>query len=59
MNIYFSGLGGVGIGPLAEIAFDAGHSVVGSDTTESPLTAELTARGITVNIGQDGSCFRT
>jgi len=59
MNIYFSGLGGVGIGPLAEIAFDAGHTVTGSDSTESPLTKELTARGITVTIGQDGSFLRS
>ena len=58
MNIYFSGLGGVGIGPLAEIAHDAGHSVIGSDLAEGPLTRELTARGVTVNIGQDGTFLR-
>ena len=58
MNIYLSGLGGVGIGPLAQIAFDAGHSVSGSDISESPLTEELVARGITVQIGQDGSFLR-
>ena len=55
MNIYFSGLGGVGIGPLAEIAHDAGYSVQGSDTTDGLLTRELAARGIQVNIGQDGT----
>ena len=27
MNIYFCGIGGVGLGPLAEIARDAGHVV--------------------------------
>lgn len=59
MNIYFSGLGGVGIGPLAEIAYDAGHTVMGSDLAESPLTHELDSRGITVNIGQDGTFLRT
>ena len=58
MNIYFSGLGGVGIGPLAEIAHDAGHTVIGSDMAEGPLTRELTARGVTVNIGQDGTFLR-
>lgn len=58
MNVYFSGLGGVGIGPLAEIAHDAGHTVLGSDLTESPLTRQLENRGITVNIGQDGSFLR-
>lgn len=54
MNIYFSGIGGVGIGPLAEIAHDAGYSVQGSDSGESLLTRELQARGIDVTIGQDG-----
>lgn len=58
MNIYFSGLGGVGIGPLAEIAHDAGYTVTGSDLAEKPLTRELQARGITVSIGQDGAFLR-
>ncbi len=55
MNIYFSGIGGVGIGPLAEIANDAGYNVVGSDLEESLMTSELRQKGIAVNIGQDGS----
>jgi len=55
MNIYFSGIGGVGIGPLAEIAFDAGYLVTGSDLEETLTTQELRARGITINIGQDGT----
>ena len=58
MNIYFSGLGGVGIGPLVEIARDAGHTIMGSDMTEGLLTEELRAEGILVNIGQDGSFLR-
>ena len=55
MNIYFSGIGGVGIGPLAEIAYDAGHSVAGSDISNTLITAQLDQKGILVNIGQDGS----
>ncbi len=58
MNVYFSGLGGVGIGPLTQIARDAGHTVVGSDLEESMTTKELQSQGISVNIGQDGSFFR-
>lgn len=54
MNIYFSGIGGVGIGPLAEIAHDAGFDVIGSDLEESLMTQELRQKGIDVNIGQDG-----
>ena len=59
MNIYFSGLGGVGIGPLVEIARDAGHTIMGSDLNESLLTEELRAQGVAVNIGQDGSFLRS
>lgn len=55
MVIYFSGIGGVGIGPLAEIAHDAGYTVIGSDVAESPMTAQLSSRGVNVHIGQDGS----
>lgn len=59
MNVYFSGLGGVGIGPLAEIARDAGLNVMGSDATESLLTEELRQQGVVVNIGQDGSFLQS
>jgi UDP-N-acetylmuramate--alanine ligase len=55
MNIYFSGIGGVGIGPLAEIALDAGYTIQGSDMRESPIIHKLQARGVTVSIGQDGT----
>jgi UDP-N-acetylmuramate--alanine ligase len=54
MNIFFSGIGGVGIGPLAEIAHDAGYSVQGSDATEGLLTRELRGRGMRITIGQEG-----
>jgi len=55
MNIYFSGLGGVGIGPLVEIARDTGHTIMGSDISESLITEELRKQGVVVNIGQDGT----
>ena len=58
MNIYFSGLGGVGIGPLVEIARDIGHTVIGSDLFEGLVTDELRTQGVEVNIGQDGSFLR-
>lgn len=54
MKIYFSGIGGVGIGPLAEIAADAGYDVIGSDQQEGLMTKQLRERGISVDIGQDG-----
>ncbi len=55
MNVYFSGIGGVGIGPLAEIAIDIGYRVQGSDLEESPTTRLLKKRGVLVNDTQDGS----
>jgi len=54
MNIYFSGIGGVGIGPLAEIAHDAGYDVSGSNLVETLVTKELRQVGITITNNQDG-----
>ncbi|MEP7204958.1 MAG: Mur ligase domain-containing protein [Candidatus Saccharibacteria bacterium] len=58
MNVYFSGIGGVGLGPLAEIALDAGYTVTGSDLETGLMTDRVQSRGISVNIGQDGSFLR-
>lgn len=55
MHIYFSGIGGVGIGPLAEIARDAGYKVSGSDLQNSQMVEQLRSHGVEVAIGQDGS----
>ena len=56
MNIFFSGLGGVGMGPLAEIARDAGYHIYGSDLEEGLMTDKLHEDGIKVHIGpQDGT----
>lgn len=57
MNIFFSGIGGVGIGPLAEIALDAGCSVQGSDRNESPITTQLRNRGISISTSGDDGTF--
>lgn len=59
MNIYFSGIGGVAIGPLSEIALDAGYDVQGSDQSSSLVTKRLEQRGIPVAIGeQDGGTLQ-
>lgn len=60
MRIYFSGIGGVGIGPLAQIALDArsaGDEVVGSDRESSPTVEALTRRGVVVHIGEQTGEF--
>ena len=53
MHIYFSGIGGTAIGPLALIAKQAGFEVSGSDKQDSQYIAYLRKRGITdIYIGQ-------
>jgi UDP-N-acetylmuramate--alanine ligase len=59
MNIYFSGIGGVGIGPLAEIAYDAGYSIAGSDLTETLMTKELSQKGVAISNTQDGTFLKS
>jgi UDP-N-acetylmuramate--alanine ligase len=54
MRIYFSGIGGVGIGPLARIARDAGYDVLGSDSNESLITKELEGSRISISYDQSG-----
>jgi UDP-N-acetylmuramate--alanine ligase len=53
MHIYFSGIGGVGIGPLALIAKQAGYEVSGSDLQDGQYVKYLREQGISdINIGQ-------
>jgi UDP-N-acetylmuramate--alanine ligase len=59
MNIYFCGIGGVGLGPLAEIARDAGHRVVGSDPKESLMTKQMANHGITIGTDQSGAFLQS
>ncbi|OGL34649.1 hypothetical protein A3F65_03030 [Candidatus Saccharibacteria bacterium RIFCSPHIGHO2_12_FULL_47_16b] len=53
MHIYFSGIGGTAMGPLALIAKQAGYEVSGSDKQTSQYTDYLKAHGIeNIHIGQ-------
>lgn len=53
MHIYFSGIGGTAIGPLALIAKQAGYQVSGSDKQDSQYVEYLRKQGITdIHIGQ-------
>ncbi|HSX43582.1 MAG TPA: Mur ligase domain-containing protein [Candidatus Saccharimonadales bacterium] len=53
MHIFFSGIGGAGIGPLALVASQAGYDVSGSDKQDSQYIAHLRKHGITdISIGQ-------
>jgi UDP-N-acetylmuramate--alanine ligase len=52
MHIYFSGIGGAGLSPLALIAHQAGFKVSGSDSKQSQCTDYLQKNGISLHIGQ-------
>jgi UDP-N-acetylmuramate--alanine ligase len=52
MHIFFSGIGGTAIGPLAQIATQAGFTVSGSDKQASDYTDYLAQQGIDFYIGQ-------
>ena len=55
MNIYISGISGTGMGPLALMAKNAGHTVFGSDKNPGPILKELEAENIEFKISdQDG-----
>lgn len=54
MHIYFSGIGGTGLGPLALIAKQAGFAVSGSDKQDSQYIHYLQKKGLeNIHIGQD------
>ncbi len=53
MHVYFSGIGGAGIGPLAQIAHQAGYEVSGSDQQDSQYIGYLKRHGVSdIRIGQ-------
>ncbi len=53
MHIFFSGIGGTAIGPLAMIAKQAGHEVSGSDKQDSQYIKYLKSQGIPdIYVGQ-------
>ncbi len=53
MHVFFSGIGGTAIGPLAMIARQAGYTVSGSDKQDSQYIQYLRGHGINaIHIGQ-------
>lgn len=57
--MYFSGIGGVGIGPLAQIAADAGYDVLGSDVQDSLITEQLRQAQVEISNDQTGDWLET
>jgi UDP-N-acetylmuramate--alanine ligase len=61
MNIYFSGIMGVGIGPLAILSGKVGHRIFGSDKKTSLMQTALDEIGgkvgATIEIGEQNGEF--
>jgi UDP-N-acetylmuramate--alanine ligase len=56
MKIYCSGIGGIGLSAYAALQAQNGHTVLGSDRSDSPIIEDLQSLGIHVFLNQDGSC---
>lgn len=52
-NIYFIGIGGIGMSALAQLFKHQGKNVSGSDREESPVTQLLAHKDIAIHIGQE------
>jgi len=52
-HIHFIGIGGVGMGGIAEVLLNLGYQVSGSDLNENTLIEHLRELGATVMIGHD------
>ncbi len=50
-TLHFVGIGGVGMSGLARMLARRGYHVTGSDMSDSPIVAQLTAEGIPVCVG--------
>ena len=52
-HVHFVGIGGAGMGGIAEVLHTLGLDVTGSDCTASSMTARLRGLGVRVDIGHD------
>lgn len=50
-NIFFIGIGGAGMGGIAEVLLNEGYRISGSDIQEGPMTHRLSQLGVDVKIG--------
>jgi UDP-N-acetylmuramate--alanine ligase len=50
-HVHFVGIGGAGMGGIAEVMLNLGYTVTGSDLKENPMTRHLTALGARVMFG--------
>lgn len=54
-RVHFVGVGGAGMGGIAEVLSNLGYVVSGSDLRENAVTRHLTDMGVTVFIGHDAA----
>jgi UDP-N-acetylmuramate--alanine ligase len=52
-QIHFIGIGGVGMGGIAEVLLNLGYTISGSDLAENTLIKHLRELGATIHIGHD------
>ena len=52
MNLYFSGIGGIGISALAQYCLTQGHTVTGSEISANPITEKLQSLGVVIHFEQ-------
>ena len=50
-NIFFIGIGGAGMGGIAEVLLNEGYQISGSDIQQGAMTERLSSLGATVKIG--------
>ena len=55
MKIFCSGIGGIGLSAYAALRAAQGHTVLGSDRSDSALIHDLREQGIDIVLSQDGS----
>jgi len=57
-RIHLVGIGGAGMGGIAEVLHNLGYTVSGSDVREAAMTAHLRRLGVRVDIGHDAARAR-
>ena len=50
-HIHFIGIGGVGMGGIAEVLINLGYQISGSDIADNPLISRLRTLGANITIG--------
>ena len=56
--IHFIGIGGIGMSGIAEVLFNLGYKISGSDNKDSVITQRLHGLGIVVFVGHGVSNLR-